>query len=505
MNKNGTLQAVEMLTANNINENLKKKYGTSVNEYMSREHSKEVLQQINTLRNLFAKYGKSKNDTLTIEELKDFLSKINVNTQNNITQEEVIKILNLLKMNPNEEITVSQFIQEYISFEDKLKIDNKKYEKALDELTQQINKCQEKIINSSDEIEISDGLTNKSSLFITVIEARDLIFENLNLIGDSKLSVTLKFQGEEQETNMVMGSQNPTWCENFKFKVQEPNGLLIIEVLDNNNLKGKKSLGIVTIDINDLKDQKKRLNWYDLNNESNPNCGSICLKLNCIINFKHFYQSEIETAENQMKIIQNAINITDYYVENLNGPFGLLFSDNLENLINNQELKQADDLINYLESQKEKEKDSIYKMTNGPFVNNMKQGKMKLTLNKLNKVLIYCLVIFSFISLLERSDYINLCLSFLVVYFLLINKNWDVIKYIMTFILLLGITIAFDIFWFFIQFNGFFIGDERDPESGIKRLIYFIGICSCVIKSLIVLSLLNLKKRKNVIDSQEQD
>ena len=144
-------------------------------------------------------------------------------------------------------------------------------------------------------------------------------------------------------------------------------------------------------------------------------------------------------------------------------------------------------------------------MTNGPFVNNMKQGKMKLTLNKLNKVLIYCLVIFSFISLLERSDYINLCLSFLVVYFLLINKNWDVIKYIMTFILLLGITIAFDIFWFFIQFKGFFIGDERDPESGIKRLIYFIGICSCIIKSLIVLSLLNLKKRKNVADSQEQE
>ena len=85
MNKNGTLQAVEMLTANNINENLKKKYGTSVNEYMSREHSKEVLQQINTLRNLFAKYGKSKNDTLTIEELQDFLSKINVNTKNNFS------------------------------------------------------------------------------------------------------------------------------------------------------------------------------------------------------------------------------------------------------------------------------------------------------------------------------------------------------------------------------------------------------------------------------------
>ena len=50
--------------------------------------------------------------------------------------------------------------------------------------------------------------------------------------------------------------------------------------------------------------------------------------------------------------------------------------------------------------------------------------------------------------------------------------------------------------WFLIYFGCFFVGDERDPESGIKRLIYFVGICSCVIKCLIILSLFNLKKRK---------
>lgn len=407
-----------------------------------------------------------------------------------------------MKKNPNEEISVSEFIEDYISLEEKLKIDNKKYEKALDELSQYISKCQESINNASDEIELSDGLTNKSALFITVIEAKELNLENLNLIGDSKISVTLKFQGEEQETKMVMGSTNPSWCENFKFKVLEPNGSLSLEVFEHNNIMGKKRLGVLNIDLNDLKDQKKRIEWHDLYNEQNPNCGSLFLKLNCIINFKHFYQGEIEKAENQSKIIQTAINISDYYVDNMNGPFGLLFADNLENLINNQELKQADDLINYLEAQKKKEKESTYKTLNSN--NELPPGKMRLKLNKLNKVLIYCLVLFSLISLLERSDYVNFCLSFLIVYFLILNKNWDVIKYLIRFVFFLGCSIALDILWFFIHFKGFFVGNERDPESGIKRLIYFMGICSCVIKSLIVLSLLNLKKRKKGLDSLSQ-
>jgi hypothetical protein len=404
-----------------------------------------------------------------------------------------------MKKDPNVDLTVSEFIEDYIFLEEKLKIDNKKYEKALDELTLQINKCQESLKNAQDEIEISDGLTNKSSLFITVIEARDLIFENLNLIGDSKISVLLSFQGEEQETNTIEGGNaNLSWCENFKFKVTEPNGLLRVEILEQSNLVGKRSLGFVSIDLNDLKDQKKKMNWYDLINEKNTSCGSIYIKLNCILNFRHFYQGEIELAENQIRIFQNALNITDYFVDNMNTPFGLLFSDNLENLINNQELKQADELWNYLETQKEKEKDNIYKTSNN---NYLPSNKTKVTLNKLNIVLIYSLVIFSLISLLERSDYLNIGISLTITYFFILNRKWDIIRYIMSFILLLGGSIVLDFIWFITHFGRFFLGEERDPESGLKRFIYFVGICSCVIKTLIALSLLHLKKRKNVIES----
>ena len=76
--KKTTLQTAEMLADSAIDQNLKKRYGTSVNEYMTREHAKEMQNQINILRGEFEKIGKNKNSTLSLEELQDFLNKINV-------------------------------------------------------------------------------------------------------------------------------------------------------------------------------------------------------------------------------------------------------------------------------------------------------------------------------------------------------------------------------------------------------------------------------------------
>lgn len=78
-NKKTTLQTAEMLADSAIDENLKKRYGTSVNEYMEREHTKEVRNQINILRAEFEKIGKNKMSPLSLDELYDFLQKINVN------------------------------------------------------------------------------------------------------------------------------------------------------------------------------------------------------------------------------------------------------------------------------------------------------------------------------------------------------------------------------------------------------------------------------------------
>ena len=120
--------------------------------------------------------------------------------------------------------------------------------------------------------------------------------------------------------------------------------LLASEVFDN-SLIGKKSIGFLSIGLTDLMDMKQRMQWYDLYNSNQANCGKIYLKIHCIINFRRYYEREIENAEKEMAIIQNAFNLTNYYVDCMKMPFGVLFVENLENLINNQQFQEIEILF----------------------------------------------------------------------------------------------------------------------------------------------------------------
>ena len=247
-------------------------------------------------------------------------------------------------------MTVDEFVQSYLLLEEKIRINNTKYEKAQDELTEEISRNKEGLQKIEDETELENGLTDKSKLYITVIEAKDLISESL--IGECNPFVSLSFQDDIQETKIKNNTSNPTWYEAFKFKISEPSGTLKLEVFDNTFI-GKKIIGYLSIDLSDLMDQNKRMQWYDLYNDNHTNCGKIYLKIQCIINFKHYYEGEIETAEKEMAIIQNAFEITNNYVESMKIPFGILFLGDLDNLINKQQFKQVDDLIKILEKKKE--------------------------------------------------------------------------------------------------------------------------------------------------------
>ena len=342
-----------------------------------------------------------------------------------------------------------------------------------------------------DEYELNDGLTNKSKLYITVIEAKDLLSENL--LSDCSPNVSLTFQDEIQETKIKANTSNPTWYENFNFKITSPEGALRLEVFDN-TLMGKKSIGFLSIDLTDLMDQKKRMQWYDLYNSNYSNCGKLYLKIQCIINFRHYYEGEIETAEKEMAIIQNAFNLTNYYVDCMKMPFGVLFIENLEDLINNQQFKQADELIKVLE----KNKESIYHKRDNDFSDSLFRSTnkgQKITLNTLTKVLMLCLIIFSFLTLLERSDFINLVVGILTFKYFIFDKDGQIIKYLRYFTWLLGGAIIMDFIWFLINFGSFFIGNRKDPEIGLKRIIYLLSICGTVIKCLFIYALRKIKKK----------
>ena len=391
---------------------------------------------------------------------------------------------------------MDEFVQSYLLLEEKIKLNNTKYEKAQDELTEEISRNKESLEKMDDEYELNNGLTNKSKLYITVIEAKDLLSESL--IGDVSPNVSLTFNEEIQETKIKANTSNPTWYENFNFKINSSSGVLRLEVFDN-TLLGKKSIGFLSIDLTDLMDQKKRMQWYDLYNSNHSNCGKIYLKIQCIINFRQYYEGEIDTAEKEMAIIQNAFNCTNYYVDCMKNPFGVLFLENLDDLINNQQFKQADELIKVLE----KNKESIYHKRDNDFSDSVfrstNKGK-RITLNTLTKVLMFCLIIFSFVSLLERSDYINLVVAILTFKYFIFDNEGQIIKYLRHFTWLLGAAIIMDFFWFIFKFGSFFIGKRKDPEAGLKRIIYLISICGTIIKCLFIYALRKIKKKNSYDD-----
>jgi hypothetical protein len=76
--KKTTLQTAQMFVEGVTDENLKNRYGTSVNEYMSHEQSKKIQEKINVLRNEFAQIGKSKTSPITFNELVSLFDNKNV-------------------------------------------------------------------------------------------------------------------------------------------------------------------------------------------------------------------------------------------------------------------------------------------------------------------------------------------------------------------------------------------------------------------------------------------
>ena len=177
-------------------------------------------------------------------------------------------------------------------------------------------------------------------------------------------------------------------------------------------------------------------------------------------------------------------------------PFGVLFEDNFDSLINNQQFKQADDLIKFLE----KNKESIYQRRDNYYNNGStrlksvnKTGKL---INTLTRVLIYCFLILSLISLFEGSDYLSLFFSFIIFYFFILEKTGQILESLNIFVLLFSGALGLDLIWLIVNFGSFFIGDTKDPESGIKRFIYTIGICNAGIKLYLIFVFLSLRKKK---------
>ena len=82
--RKNTLQAANEVAEEAVDIDLKKRYGTSIEEYMTRGHAKEIRKKINSLRQEFQSIDKDKDSLITKDELRDFFNKKNVNILYNL-------------------------------------------------------------------------------------------------------------------------------------------------------------------------------------------------------------------------------------------------------------------------------------------------------------------------------------------------------------------------------------------------------------------------------------
>jgi len=394
------------------------------------------------------------------------------------------KIFSLIGKNPSQSLTVEEFVESYVYFEEQLKIKIKKIEKYLDDLTNQKKSLEEmKASAENNEQDIGNGLTNKSNLYITIYEAKDL--DSCGITGECNSYVQITFQGNVQKTSLKENDFNPIWDENFKFKINNlgDEEKIKFEIISK-TFFGEKSLGSITINLNNLIDQDEIEKLFDLN----PGNGKLRMKLKCILNLVVHYNKEIQKKDNDLQIFTDLYERMQTYEEQMQIPFGIVYCQDLEILLDKESLKQSEQIIDFNFSKN-------FLLSSGDKGQIRKSESKKITWNKATKILIIIFIFSVFFTLLERSDFLDLLLSISVAILFLIDKNSDINKYLQPLILTFGFSLLYDFIWLVSQF-GKFISDYENPEIKLKRFIYFVCIGNSLIKICLIQGLNTVKRKK---------
>ena len=392
------------------------------------------------------------------------------------------KVFSLLGKDPSQPLTIEEFVESYVLYEEQLKIKIKKIEKYLDHLTNQKKSFEEmKTQAENSEQDIGNGLTNKSNLYITIFEAKDL---NAGCITfECNPFVQITFQNNIQRTSIKKDS-NPIWDENFKFQINSlgDDEKIKFEVL-NKTFFGEKSLGSITINLNSLINQEELEKLFDLN----PGSGKIRMKLRCILNLVNYYNKEIKRCNDDLQFFTELYGIMQAYEDQMQIPFGIIYSQNLDTLLDKDNLQQSEKIIDINFA-----KNNLF--TSGEKMHGS-DGKKKITWNRTTQLLIIIFIASIFFTLLERSNFLDLLLAIAVGTLFLLDKNSDIEKYLQPLILTFGFSLLYDFIWFITQF-GKFISDSENPEIKLNRFIYFVCIGNSLIKVCLIQGLNTVKRKK---------
>ena len=231
---------------------LNKIYGTSIDESMSHQQSKEIRNKINKLiYELENELNLTINEEMSKENLKEYYEKtkkkydwdefdFDINYQNNI--------FTLLKHPFEEQISIPEFLKQYIILEEGMKI-------RFNGLNQQKENCEYNISQYEDQINkhLKSNIKN-ISLGISVFEVLEL--EDLN--GEYFVKLYCDKSNEQISKYSKNSINRIIWNENFKFDLKERNQILHLELFEK-NIAMSKLIGKIDFILENLDKNQQRV------------------------------------------------------------------------------------------------------------------------------------------------------------------------------------------------------------------------------------------------------
>jgi hypothetical protein len=160
------------------------------------------------------------------------------------------------------------------------------------------------------EVKNEHGVMNDSLLTVRVIEAVDLVPQDLG--GTSDPYCILECGDNFIETSVKLKTLNPRWDESFSFPIISGNEVLRITVLDQDNGKDDDYEGEIEINVRELYDQKSVNHWFDLKPSDNSATwkGKLNLNLWWVHSKVDMLKSLIAENNQEVEVLEETI---EYY------------------------------------------------------------------------------------------------------------------------------------------------------------------------------------------------
>jgi len=195
-------------------ENLIKRYGTSLNINMGREYKNFLEKKYVILEKEFSRINKDSNDYIDMEELSDFIHSYESETGKKLPDNYCQQLFELIDLNHDHSITIQEFIFSYMLLEEKLKLKKIKLTKLLEDIERSAEKEQLEREKFQDEKLNQNGVSENANLNVLILEARDLKPMDFNGKSDPYCVLTLNGQ-QKQKTTFKPDTLDPIWNEEF--------------------------------------------------------------------------------------------------------------------------------------------------------------------------------------------------------------------------------------------------------------------------------------------------